>query len=43
MFIFGLVVGWLTASPLIVLALALADTASRADRDLERHDLERRP
>lgn len=36
-FIFGLVVGWLTAAPITVLALALADAAARADADAERY------
>lgn len=31
-FVLGLVVGWLTAAPLAVLALALAGIAADADR-----------
>lgn len=39
MFWLGLIIGWFTAGPLVILALALVQTAARAEEEYERnHD-----
>lgn len=38
MFVFGLFVGWLTAAPVVILALALGDAAARGDQMMHPDD-----